>query len=113
MKIKEIYLDDYNLGIAYTSIQFRLRKRYIVKKGQVCRINYPDGHQQLTVISDKHRSPYYAYACTHNSCVFARGLKSGFLGGTSPEYHQCILGNPVCHRGNHAFRPIEDVLEEL
>lgn len=113
MKIKEIYLSDYNPGTANTSIQFMLRKRYIIKKGQVCRINYPDGSQQLTIISDKHSSLYYAYACKHSSCVFARGLKSGFLRGHSPEYHQCILANPICHTGGKAFKPIDDVLEEI
>lgn len=113
MKIKEIYLGSHNSDTAYTSIKFILRKRYIIKKGQVCRINYPDGKQQLTIISDKHRSLYYGYACTYKSCVFARGIKSCFLGGSAPEYHQCILSNPICHRGGHAFRPIDDVLEEM
>lgn len=113
MKIKEIYLEEDNLGTANTSIRFRLRKRYIVKKGQVCRINYPDGSQQLTVISDKHRSLYYAYACKHNSCIFARGLQTALFARPSQAYHQCILGNPICLRGNHAFRPIDDVLEEM
>ena len=113
MKIKEIHLSEFNPGTANTSIKFMLRKRYIIKKGQVCRINYPDGHQQLTVISDKHNSLYYAYACKHNSCVFARGLKSGFLRWCAQEYHQCILANPICHTGGKAFKPIDDVLEEI